>query len=107
MSFGLCNAPTTFQHCMMAIFSIMVEKFLEVFMDEFLFFVDVKKPTLFLIGRNATSWSVKALFWDKILQQGIAIDKAKVEIMEKLPPPSIIKGICYFLGRAGFYRRFF
>ncbi|KAK8985788.1 hypothetical protein V6N11_021641 [Hibiscus sabdariffa] len=35
MPFGLCNAPTTFQHCMLAIFSDMVEEFLEVFMDDF------------------------------------------------------------------------
>ena len=35
MSFGLCNALTTFQRCMMAIFSNMVERFIEVFMDDF------------------------------------------------------------------------
>nr|XP_016483019.1 PREDICTED: uncharacterized protein LOC107803766 [Nicotiana tabacum] len=35
MLFGLCNAPATFQRCMMSIFSDMVEDFLEVFMDDF------------------------------------------------------------------------
>ncbi|KAL4368419.1 hypothetical protein GQ457_05G022940 [Hibiscus cannabinus] len=35
MPFGLCNAPATFQRCMLAIFSDMVEEFLEVFMDDF------------------------------------------------------------------------
>ena len=35
MPFGLCNAPDTFQCCMMAIFSDMVEKKIEVFMDDF------------------------------------------------------------------------
>ncbi|KAL5548894.1 hypothetical protein UlMin_004125 [Ulmus minor] len=35
MSFGLCNAPATFQRCMMSIFSDMVEKYIEVFMDDF------------------------------------------------------------------------
>ena len=34
MSFGLCNAPATFQRCMMSIFSDMVERFIEVFMDD-------------------------------------------------------------------------
>ncbi|XP_075083515.1 uncharacterized protein LOC142167253 [Nicotiana tabacum] len=35
MLFGLCNAPVTFQRCMMSIFSDMVEDFIEVFMDDF------------------------------------------------------------------------
>ena len=35
MPFGLCNAPDTFQRCMMDIFSDMVEKKIEVFMDYF------------------------------------------------------------------------
>ena len=35
MPFGLCNAPTTFQRCMMAIFSDMVEDIMEIFMDDF------------------------------------------------------------------------
>ena len=38
MPFSLCNAPTTFQRCMMAIFSDMVEKCIEVFMDDFFVF---------------------------------------------------------------------
>lgn len=33
--FGLCNAPITFQRCMMSIFSDMVEKYIKVFMDDF------------------------------------------------------------------------
>ena len=35
MPFGLCNAPATFQRCMLSIFSDMVERFLEIFMDDF------------------------------------------------------------------------
>ncbi|KAH9718247.1 hypothetical protein KPL71_022145 [Citrus sinensis] len=35
MLFGLCNAPATFQRCMMSVFSDMVEQTLEVFMDDF------------------------------------------------------------------------
>nr|GEZ91629.1 reverse transcriptase domain-containing protein [Tanacetum cinerariifolium] len=35
MPFGLCNAPGTFQRCMLAIFHDMVEKTMEVFMDDF------------------------------------------------------------------------
>ena len=35
MPFRLCNAPGTFQGCMMTIFSDMVERTIEVFMDDF------------------------------------------------------------------------
>ena len=35
MPFGLCNAPSTFQRCMSAIFADMLEDFMEVFMDDF------------------------------------------------------------------------
>ena len=40
MPFGLCNAPATFQRCMVSIFSDMIERFLEVFMDDFSIFGD-------------------------------------------------------------------
>ena len=39
MSFGLCNALATFQRCMTAIFSDLIENIMEVFMDDFLVFV--------------------------------------------------------------------
>ncbi|RVW12885.1 Retrovirus-related Pol polyprotein from transposon 17.6 [Vitis vinifera] len=34
MPFGLCNAPATFQRCMLSIFSDMVERIMEIFMDD-------------------------------------------------------------------------
>nr|GEW36559.1 reverse transcriptase domain-containing protein [Tanacetum cinerariifolium] len=41
----------------------------------------------------------------KISKNGIKVDKAKVEVIAKLPHPTTVKGIHSFLGHAGFYRR--
>ena len=41
-----------------------------------------------------------------ISNRGIEVDKVKVEVIKRLPPPSDVKGIRSFLGHAGFYRRF-
>ena len=38
--------------------------------------------------------------------KGIEVDKAKIETIVKLPPPTSIKGMRSFLRHAGFYRRF-
>nr|GEU49043.1 hypothetical protein [Tanacetum cinerariifolium] len=42
----------------------------------------------------------------KISKNEIEVDKAKVDVIAKLPHPTTVKGICSFLGHAGFYRRF-
>ncbi|GKF67040.1 hypothetical protein Tco_0193557, partial [Tanacetum coccineum] len=42
----------------------------------------------------------------KISRKGIEVDKAKVDVISKLPHPTTVKGIQSFLGHAGFYRRF-
>jgi hypothetical protein len=34
------------------------------------------------------------------------VDKAKIEVIEQLPPPTNVKGIHSFLGHVGFYLRF-
>jgi hypothetical protein len=41
-----------------------------------------------------------------ISNKGIEVDKAKIDIISKLPPPMTIEGVRSFLGHAGFYRRF-
>ncbi|GJV74062.1 reverse transcriptase domain-containing protein [Tanacetum coccineum] len=98
MPFGLCNAPGTFQRCMMAIFHDMIEKMMEVFMDEFLVF-----------GNSFGNCLSRV---DKMLQRcedtnlWIKVDKAKVDVIAKLPHPTTVKGVWSFLGHAGFYRRF-
>nr|GEV95256.1 hypothetical protein [Tanacetum cinerariifolium] len=72
--------------CMMAIFHDMIEQTMEVFMDDFSVFGIV-------LGH-------------KISKKGIEVDKAKIEVISKLPHLTTVKGIRSFLGHAGFYRRF-
>ena len=42
----------------------------------------------------------------RVSERGIEVDRAKIEVIEQLPPPMNVKGVRSFLGHAGFYRRF-
>ena len=122
MPFGLYNAPATFQRCMMAIFADMVEKCIEVFMDDFWVFgssYDCCLANLELVLQHYEETNL-ALNWEKchfmiqegivlghkIFVRGIEVDKAKIDVIEKLPPPVNVKGVRSFLGHARFYRQF-
>ncbi|GJV36086.1 reverse transcriptase domain-containing protein [Tanacetum coccineum] len=122
MPFGLCNAPGTFQRCMMAIFHDMIEKTMEVFMDDFSVFGDSFSTCLSHLDKmlKRCEDTNLALNWEKshfmvkegivlghkISKSGIEVDRAKVDVIAKLPHPTTVKGVRSFLGHAGFYRRF-
>ncbi|GJW20973.1 reverse transcriptase domain-containing protein [Tanacetum coccineum] len=123
MPFGLCNAPGTFQRCMMAIFHDMIENTMEVFMDDFSVFGNSFSTCLTNLEKKmlkrcedtnlALNWEkshfmVKEgiVLGHKISKKGIEVDKAKIDVISKLPHPTTVKGIRSFLGHAGFYRRF-
>nr|GEU38816.1 reverse transcriptase domain-containing protein [Tanacetum cinerariifolium] len=53
MPFDLCNAPGTFQRCMMVIFHEMIEEIIEVFLDDFLVFGDYFSSCLSHLDKNA------------------------------------------------------
>nr|GEZ20629.1 reverse transcriptase domain-containing protein [Tanacetum cinerariifolium] len=122
MPFGLCNAPGTFQRCMMAILHEMIEKTIEVFMDDFSVFRNSFQNCLSHLEKMLKQCEDTnlCLNWEKshfmvkegivpdhkISKEGIEVDKAKVDVIAKLPHPITIKGIRSFLGHVGFYRRF-
>jgi hypothetical protein len=122
MSFGLCNAPTSFQRCMMAIFSNLIEKDMEVFMDDFSIYGKTIEDSLANHDKvlERCQMADLVLNWEKchfmvregivlghkILEKGIKVDKVKIEVIEQLLPPINVKEIRNFLGHAGFYRRF-
>ncbi|GJZ57706.1 reverse transcriptase domain-containing protein [Tanacetum coccineum] len=107
MPFGLCNAPGTFQRCMMAIFHDMIEETMEVFMDDFLVFRDsflsylshldkILKPcedTNLVLNWEKCHFMVKEgiVLGHKILKSGIEVDKAKVDVIAKLHHPTSVK----------------
>nr|GEW25834.1 reverse transcriptase domain-containing protein [Tanacetum cinerariifolium] len=108
MPFGLCNAPSTFQRCMMAIFHDMIEKTMEVFMDDFLVFGNSFQICLSYLEKMLKRCEDTSLFlnWEKshfIVKEGIVlsheiskerieVDKAKVDVIAKLPHPTTVKG---------------
>nr|GEX99120.1 reverse transcriptase domain-containing protein [Tanacetum cinerariifolium] len=122
MPFRLCNAPGTFQRCMMAIFHDMIKKTMEFFMDDFLVFGNSFQICLSHLERmlKRCEDTNLCLNWEKshfmvkegialghtISKNGIEVDKARVDVISKLPHPTTVKGIYSFLGHAGFYRRF-
>lgn len=44
--------------------------------------------------------------WIDYNSKGIEVDKAKIDVIAKMPSPIIVKGVRSFLGHAGFYRWF-
>nr|GEV38218.1 reverse transcriptase domain-containing protein [Tanacetum cinerariifolium] len=122
MPFGLCKAPGTFQRCMMAIVHDMIEKTMEVFMDDFLVFRNSFQTCLSHLEKmlKRCEDTNLCLNWEKshfmikegivlshkISKNGTEVDKAKVDVIAKLHHPITVKGISSFLGHAGFYRRF-
>nr|GFA18052.1 reverse transcriptase domain-containing protein [Tanacetum cinerariifolium] len=122
MPFGLCNASGTFQRCMLAIFHDMVEKTIEVFMDDFSVFENSFENCLSRLDKmlQRCEDTNLSLNWEKshfMVKEGIVlglkisknrikVDKAKIDVIAKLPHPTTVKGFRSFLGHAGFYRRF-
>ena len=108
MSFGLCNAPATFQRCMMSIFSDLVEEVMEIFMDDFSIYgssFDDCLRNLATVLQRCQDKNI-ALNWEKchfMVTEGIVlghkifaarleVDQAKIVVIKTLMPPTTVKG---------------
>nr|GEY69840.1 reverse transcriptase domain-containing protein [Tanacetum cinerariifolium] len=115
MPFGLCNAPVTFQRCMLAIFHDMVEKTMEVFMDDFSVFgnsfenclsrldkmLQRCEDTNLCLNLEKSHFMVKEgiVLSHKISKNRITVDKAKVNVIARLPHPTTVKDFAnYYAG---------
>ncbi|GJX14885.1 reverse transcriptase domain-containing protein [Tanacetum coccineum] len=101
------SAYVTFQRCMMAIFHDMIEETMEVFMDDFSVFEDsfssclshldmmLKRceDTNLVLNWEKCHFMVKEgiVLGHKISKSGIEVDRAKVDVIAKLPHPTSIK----------------
>ncbi|GKD76899.1 reverse transcriptase domain-containing protein, partial [Tanacetum coccineum] len=106
MPFGLCNAPGTFQRYMMAIFHDMIENKMEVFMDDFSVIGNLFGNCLSRVDKMLKRCEDTNLYlnWEKsyfmvkegivlghkISKNGIEVDKAKVDVIAKLPHPTTV-----------------
>jgi hypothetical protein len=100
----------------------MNEEIMEVFMDNFSVYGKTFDDCLENLDRVLQRCEEKHLVlnWEKchfmvregivlghlVSERGIEVDRAKIEVIEQLPPPVNVKGIRSFLGHAGFYFRF-
>jgi hypothetical protein len=107
---------------MIAVFSDLIKKAMEVFMDDFFIYGKTFEDCLANWDKVLKRCQITDLVlnWEKchfmvqegivlghkILEKGIEVDKAKIEVAEQLPPPTNVNRIRSFLGHAGFYQRF-
>ncbi|GJS26272.1 reverse transcriptase domain-containing protein [Tanacetum coccineum] len=107
MPFGLCNAPATFQRCMLAIFHDMIEESVKVFMDDFSVFgnsfdtclnnldkmLQRCKDAHLVLNWEKCHFMVKEgiVLGHKVSSTGLEVDKAKIDVISKLPPLLISK----------------
>ncbi|GJZ00965.1 reverse transcriptase domain-containing protein, partial [Tanacetum coccineum] len=105
--FGLCIAPATFQRCMLAIFHDMIEESVEVFMDDLSVFrnsfdtclnnldkmLQRCKDDHLVLNWEKCHFMVKEgiVLRHKVSSAGLKVDKAKIDVISKLPPPTNIK----------------
>ena len=122
MPFGLCNAPATFQRCMMAIFSDFIGESMQVFMDNFSVFGPSFDACLKHLAQILDVCIKKhlVLSWEKsyfivregivlghlVSSKGLEVDKAKVEVIQDLALRKSIRELRSLLGHVNFYRRF-
>ncbi|GJV65704.1 reverse transcriptase domain-containing protein [Tanacetum coccineum] len=95
---------------------------MEVFMDHFLVFGNSFENCLSRVDKMLQRCEDANLYlnWEKshfmvkerivlghkISKKGIEVDKAKIDVIAKLPHPTTVKGVRSFLGHAGFYQQF-
>lgn len=123
MTFGLCNAPSTFQRFMNEIFAeLLDEGHVVVYLDDILIFAETREHhdtllrrvlqilrthKLFLREEKCSFAQPTLTYLGSIIGEGkIRMDPKKVEAVKAWPVPTTLRQLQSFLGFCNYYRRF-
>ena len=122
MPFGLTNAPAVFMDLMHRVFRPYLDQFVIVFIDDILIYSrtpeeherhltivlqTLREHKLYAKMSKCEFWMKEVKFLGHVeLEQGVAVDPAKIEAVMKWEPPKNVTEVRSFLGLAGYYRRF-
>ncbi|CAM8925247.1 unnamed protein product [Rhodiola kirilowii] len=122
MSFGLSNAPSTFQAAMNDLFRPYLRKYVLVFFDDILVYSKSWRDHIMHL-QEVLQTLAQHFYFAKgvkcdiarnkihylghlISKQGVDVDPDKITVIKEWPIPSTVKRLRSFLGLAGYYRRF-
>ena len=122
MSFGLKNAGATYMRAMTTIFHDMIQKEIEVYVDDVIiksressdhltllrkFFERLRRYNLKLNpAKCAFGVPAGKLLGFLVSRRGIELDPSKIKVIQELPPPKTRKEVMSFLGRLNYISRF-
>ena len=122
MSFGLTNAPTTFQSLMNKVFQPYLRKFVLVFFDNILVysrtledcvdhlelvFKELQKHQLYANQKKCLFVQTRVEYLGHMVStEGVSANQSKITVMLEWPLPKTLKELRRFLGLTGYYRKF-
>ena len=122
LCFGLTNAPATFQRAMNKIFSKHIGKFVLVYLDDILVMSRTPEEheqhlriVLQILRENGLKAKLSKCEFNKaelhflghvIGKDGVAVDPAKIAVIEKWPLPKSLKELQSFVGLANYFKKF-